>query len=103
MDNDFPVRMAGGKLGSYLQQYSSGVNKYSQGGTAIPDFTTQSSYANEAGGPFIGMNIASHGYSPAPADYAPINTKLKIPTSGQIQSEQQKLNRLLNPAILRGA
>ena len=39
MDNDFPVRMAGGKLGSYLQQYSSGVNKYSQGGTAIPDFT----------------------------------------------------------------
>ena len=53
MDNDFPVRMAGGNLEGYLQQYSRGVNKYSQGGTSIPDFTTQSSYANEEGGPLI--------------------------------------------------
>ena len=43
MDNDFPVRMAGGNLGAFLQQYESGVNKYSQGGTDIPNFTTQSS------------------------------------------------------------
>jgi len=68
MDNDFPVRMAGGNLGSYLQQYSSGVNKYSQGGTAIPDFTTQSSYANEEGGPLVAINRASPGYTPSAAE-----------------------------------
>jgi len=68
MDNDFPVRMAGKNLGGYLQQYSSGVNKYSQGGTDIPDFTTQSSYANEEGGPLVAINRASPGYTPSPAE-----------------------------------
>ena len=68
MDNAFRVRIAGGNLGGYLQQYSRGVNKYSQGGTNIPDFTTQSSYANEEGGPLIAIDRASPGYTPTAAE-----------------------------------
>lgn len=67
MDNDFPTVMANGPVG-FLQQYSRGINKYSQGGTDIPDFTTQSSYANEDGGPLIAIDRAAPGYTPTPAE-----------------------------------
>jgi hypothetical protein len=93
MDNDFPVRMAGGNLGSYLQQYSSGVNKYSQGGTDIPDFTTQSSYANEQGGPLISIDRAAPGYTPTPAELERQRGSLLDPAS--IKKELDKI-RLQN-------
>ena len=93
MDNDFPVRMAGKDLGGYLQQYSSGVNKYSQGGTDIPDFTTQSSYANEEGGPLVAINRASPGYTPSAAELNKERGTLLDPET--IQKELDKI-RLQN-------
>ena len=93
MDNDFPMRMAGNNLGGFLQQYSSGVNKYSQGGTNIPDFTTQSSYANEAGGPLIAIDRASPGYTPTPAELQRTRGTLLDPV--KIKEELDKI-RLQN-------
>ena len=93
MDNDFPVRMAGGNLGAFLQQYESGVNKYSQGGTDIPDFTTQSSYANEQGGPLISIDRAAPGYTPTPAELNKERGTLLDPKT--IQKELDKI-RLQN-------
>ena len=82
MDNDFPTVMANGPVG-FLQQYSRGINKYSQGGTDIPDFTTQSSYANEDGGPLIAIDRAAPGYTPTPAEL------------------NRERGTLLNPAIIK--
>ena len=82
MDNDFPTVMANGPVG-FLQQYSRGINKYSQGGTDIPDFTTQRSYANEDGGPLIAIDRAAPGYTPTPAEL------------------NRERGTLLNPAIIK--
>ena len=52
MDNDFPTVMANEPVG-FLQQYLRGKNMYSQSGTDIPDFSTETGYEQDRGGPLI--------------------------------------------------
>ena len=94
MDNDFTTIMAGQKLGGWHQQYLSGYNQYSQGGTDIPNYTTQSNYGQEAGGPLIAIDRAAPGYTPSPAELNKERGPVLDPA--KIKLELDKIRRQLN-------
>lgn len=90
-EKEGPVKNAAG-LG-YLQEYVSGMNRYQQAGTDVPDFGMQTDYTQQSGGPLMEQTLLAGNPS----------FDLKFPKMPGIGTQNQSIEGIPNasPELLR--